>query len=518
VDVANRLVAQNAYVVAHWIDALRPVADQLTGPLIVAFRDEKRGEAERVLAAAALAEYVSKPYELAELLMEATERQFAALYAVVERRSDQTAPLLEVELGKMPTSKDSGQPTSDDDRVWERYHNRQANAAAALIRMGRLEKSWPLLKHSPDPSRRSYLVNSLGTLGVGAGLLATKLDRENDVSIRRALVLSLGEYEEGRISTIERDGLTRKLLGLYRDDPDPGVHGAAEWVLRQWHAEHQIKAIDRDLEKLPLPTLRIDPGAASAQENRRRWYVNSQGQTMVIVWSPVEFDMGERWGSRRVRIGHNFAISTKEVSVEQFLRFPKANHRETPNPVSACPMSSVSWYEAAAYCNWLSKNEGLPEDQWCYGPNEKGDYAEGMKLMPNPDKRNGYRLPTGAEWEYSCRAGAVTEYSFGARWELLEKYGWYSKNSSDRTHPVGNLKSNDLGLFDLHGNLWEWCQDGDETGRERSHVTVHESIPRLLRGGSFDGHPADVLSAVRGRVAPSSRSFGDGFRPARTYD
>ena len=186
---------------------------------------------------------------------------------------------------------------------------------------------------------------------------------------------------------------------------------------------------------------------------------------MVIVRGPVEFDMGEGKSQHRERIGHSFAIATKEVTVEQFQRFLKENPRiqvknyEPYSPEPTCPMNSVSWYDAAAYCNWLSKQEGLPEDQWCYGPNEKGDYAEGMKLMSNAENRKGYRLPTEAEWEYSCRAGAVTGYSFGEPWELLEKYGWYVKNSPNRTQPVGSLKPNDLGLFDLHGNLWEWCQD-----------------------------------------------------------
>ena len=101
IDVANRLVAENAYVVARWIDALRPVAKQLSDPLAAIFRDKNRGESERTLAANALAEYVSdQPDELTKLLMDATEKQFAALYPSVERRSDQTAPLLEVELSQ----------------------------------------------------------------------------------------------------------------------------------------------------------------------------------------------------------------------------------------------------------------------------------------------------------------------------------------------------------------------------------------------------------------------------------
>ena len=212
IDVANRLVAENAYVVAHWIDALRPVAKQLSDPLIAIFHDEKRGESERTLAASALAEYVSdQPDELAELLMDATERQFAALYPRVERRSDQTAPLLEVELAKKPPSKKGTEPTDVDNKVWDKFYKRQANAAVALIRMGRTEKSWSLLKHSPDPSLRSYLVHRLGPLGVEPGLLIAKLDQESDVSIRRALILSLGEYGEGRLSTTERDAWTKKL-------------------------------------------------------------------------------------------------------------------------------------------------------------------------------------------------------------------------------------------------------------------------------------------------------------------
>jgi formylglycine-generating enzyme required for sulfatase activity len=246
---------------------------------------------------------------------------------------------------------------------------------------------------------------------------------------------------------------------------------------------------------------------------------------MVIVPGQVEFDMGEEVSRHVERIRHSFAFASKEVTVDQFRRFVKENPRipldnlDHFSPEPTCPMNSVSWYDAAAYCNWLSKQDGLPEDEWCYGPNEKGEYAEGMKLMSNPDMRTGYRLPTEAEWEYSCRAGAVTSYSFGEPWELLEKYGWYIKNSTERTQPVGRLKPNDLGLFDLHGNLSEWCQDehGKVDDTNNASMAVHASATRFFRGGTFHNVPAVVRSAYRNGMSPKARYSLVGFRPARTY-
>ena len=140
----------------------------------------------------------------------------------------------------------------------------------------------------------------------------------------------------------------QKLLDLYRNDPDPGIHGASEWLLRQWRNENQIQGIDKELGKLPLPTLSVDQGEASSKGNNRRWYINSQGQTMVIVRGPVEFEMGEeiRTTQHRERIGHSFAIASKEVTVEQFERFLKENPRievknnEPTSPDPTCPMNS----------------------------------------------------------------------------------------------------------------------------------------------------------------------------------
>ena len=146
------------------------------------------------------------------------------------------------------------------------------------------------------------------------------------------------------------------LLEMYRNDPDAGIHGAAEWTLRRWKQEEKLAAIDAELKKLK-------------DRGNRRWYVNSEGQTFAVIEGPVEFTMGSPLSEpdrdsdetlHRQPINRRFAIATKEVTVEQYQRFLKENpkiarleiDRYSPEPTG--PMNGMTWYEAAAYCNWLS--------------------------------------------------------------------------------------------------------------------------------------------------------------------
>lgn len=129
----------------------------------------------------------------------------------------------------------------------------------------------------------------------------------------------------------------------------------------------------------------------------RRWYVNSQGQTMVVIPNSTP----EKWAE----IDHSYAILTHEVTVAEFLAFrPKhAVDSRSGGRTADCPVSGITWYTAAEYCNWLSKQDGIPKDQWAYEPNAEEKYASGMKIRDY--KLRGYRLPTTSEWERASLFG-----------------------------------------------------------------------------------------------------------------
>ena len=131
----------------------------------------------------------------------------------------------------------------------------------------------------------------------------------------------------------------------------------------------------------------------------------------------------------------------------------------------------------------------------------------------------GYRLPTEAEWEYACQAGSKGAYCFGDDRSELKKYAWYYENSGGTTHPVGAKKANAWGLYDMHGNVWEWCWDW--YGKYPTSPQKNPSGPpagsyRVLRGGSWSIPAGYCRSAYRDWNDPSNRRYDLGFRVARS--
>ena len=184
-----------------------------------------------------------------------------------------------------------------------------------------------------------------------------------------------------------------------------------------------------------------------------------------------------------------FAMQTTEVTQSQWIKVMVSNPSKFKGINN--PVEQVSWNDAQKFIQKLNKLEGT----------------------------NTYRLPTEAEWEYAARAGTDTTYSSGDENSSLDSYAWY--DGSEGTHPVAQKRPNRWGLYDMHGNVWEWCQDWyrdsyHNTPRNDSANTGGKQKYRVLRGGSWNSNPYYVRIATRFNVVPINYTNYYGFRLART--
>jgi formylglycine-generating enzyme required for sulfatase activity len=429
---------------------------------------------------------------------------------------------------------------------------RQSAAARVLATLGKAEWVWPLLRRSEDPGLRTSLIHELSlSRREWTRTVVARLNAEADDSTRQALILHLGEH----LRSLGDDpyGLFANLSRGYRRDPDPGVHSAIDWMLRrQEQGPTELAKADEEL-------------VSTGPLDHRRWYVNGRGHTLAVVRAPVEFLMGspDREPGRvkdaealhRRRIPRSFAIATREVTVGQFKRFLQDHPSLAPNHPAlaaqdASTASSVTWFEAVQYCRWLSEQERVPEQEMCYPPVAEIEKAktspEGLKLPADYLSRTGYRLATEAEWECACRAGTTTSRPWGPSLRWADGYASCRVCLPQGLFPVepfqpdaqeehlgfaplalvGQLKPNDLGLFDMLGNVSEWCQDRYLSYPQGPPDQVHEDredaaratagVPRVVRGGNYNSPAEQLRSAFRVGRPPADRTPTIGFRIART--
>lgn len=229
-------------------------------------------------------------------------------------------------------------------------------------------------------------------------------------------------------------------------------------------------------------------------------FVNSIGMVLVPIPAGDFLMEGELGGDENlhlVTITKPFHLGAYEVTQEQYQKVMGENPSNSNFKGPNSPVDSVTWHDAVEFCRRLSDR-----------PEEK---AAGHV----------YRLPTEAEWEYGCRTYTRKAYTFGDDENQLDQYAWFDENSGETTHPVGEKKPNPWGLYDMYGNVREWCQDwyGDYPSESQTDptgpTTGSYGSYRVVRGGSWNGYARSCQSGNRGWNDPSDRNNSMGFRVAR---
>jgi formylglycine-generating enzyme required for sulfatase activity len=530
---ARALLLEDRGTIPRWIELLEPALALVVRQLDQDVRASALAPSSREASAAALTEALIRrgtDAAFAGPIAEATPAAFHVLVRGLKRfgRAEGAIDALRAILDE---------PAADpaDQAQRDRQARRQATAAIALLALGHPEHVWPRLRHAGDPRLRSLLIDRLGQFDVSTQPLLDRLRPDVDPIELQGVLLALAEIKARTETGLERvppdaaGGLVEAARQLYLQHPHPGVHSAAELLLRRWQQQEMLRQCDKLLRK------------GSSRPKDRRWELGPNNHTLVIISGPMAYRMGSPTGENDrflyenqhvCRINRSLAVATKEVTIEQYRAFdpkflPESRYADEPT----CPANRGEWLGAVRYCNWLSAQAGIEPDQCCY-PVEIGP---GMVMSEDSVERCGFRLPTEAEWEYICRAQTETARPFGESQELFSRYAWTWLNSEDRAHPVGLLLPNELGLFDILGNVWEWCQDGpaneDPAGiapyppgsngqpardRVRSTVIVPGTSRRILRGGAFDYSPLQARSAHRYTVTVDHVEGTMGFRVVRT--
>jgi formylglycine-generating enzyme required for sulfatase activity len=294
-----------------------------------------------------------------------------------------------------------------------------------------------------------------------------------------------------RVEDEDNDSWRKVFENWYTNESDSGSHNAASWALRQWG--------------LKLPTIEPTPKPSSEKD----WWRTPLNLTMVKI--PAGSVRGTSPMAQRIEIKQSFWLSDREITIEQFKQFigeAKVKPKDWQGPETfenriddTHPVQKVSWEEAVLYCNWLSVKHGLDK---CYEIGPPGDpqdsiRAKSHKFNARLLRNDGFRLPTADEWEYACRAGTTTDFSTGDDNERLKKYAVFGQS---KTNTCGSKLCNPWGLHDMHGNVWEWCWDADDSSR-------------VDRGGSWDSYPKYCQSAFRLSHDPQWHMYDCGFRVAQ---
>ena len=497
-SLADTLIGSPAAAVPFVLEDLRPIQQLARARLRHHFDASGHNSVERLHAAFGLIEMDHNiEAQLLEEVSTAPESECRNLIQAFSHVNSSAVIAIAIKSG------DSADPAH------------RARHAILALHLGDPGPAELMLGGNDNPADRTAFIDTYGKWHGNPDDVADLLLTTANSTFRSQFCIALGT-----IDSAERGRIPKALARLYNEASDGGTHSAAVWALREWN--------------LPIPAVK----SMSQLSTEGGWFVNGQGMTMVGI-SAGKFVMGtketapfdDESPAHPVQLTHPYFLADREVTVEQFLRFlADMNHplpekprewlgiSEAISPTGDCPVQMVNWFDAILYCNWLSLHEGR---QPCYlriGKQFLKNYKgldEEHDLWSCDFTTDGYRLPTEAEWEFAARATSSASFCFGDGTSQLSHYAWFRSNSGIRTWPGGLKRPDAWGLFDMHGNVAEWCWDfegpysldsvSDPTGPKTSATHV-------LRGGAASVGDLGCRCAYRSGHLPAFRSAWNGFR------
>lgn len=378
-------------------------------------------------------------------------------------------------------------------------------------------------KSAAWPSCRTWIMHAISTIDHSAFRWAELYRDSMDADQLYAWIIAGSEFRWDIIDRTMSLQVQNRMTHLAQH-PDSAVSGSARWFLEQ---------------AMQVETTLTNSISSPSSLEHRSWFYSTSGIPFVVINTESFYLLGEGtklpWNrevfSNTNRLPRIIAMSAVEIPKELFEEFLRANPNPSLSqhqfniPRNQTPAMGINYHSALKFCRWLSLREGIdadaigiPDLDWNAPDSIDDPEAWGASLLD----KDGYRLPTGIEWEIACRGGAISATFHGETDEHLSKYAWNSQNAPLSPMPVGRLAPNPWGFFDILGNVYEMNLGGtmalyvEQTNKKEIDLAVEFQQSINLRGGSFLSNRAYCVSGAINSIPSNAKDRNAGFRIVRT--